>query len=54
VRLDLVGQDWPELVKIYASLDCLNRSPEEGGKGDPDQVRRVEELLRRLSGGPVL
>jgi 3-dehydroquinate dehydratase I len=46
VRMDLIGPDWPELVRfIKKPWIACNRSPEEGGSGNPDQVKRVEELL---------
>lgn len=46
IRLDLIGPDWPELVRfIKKPWIACNRSPEEGGRGNPDQIRRVEELL---------
>jgi 3-dehydroquinate dehydratase-1 len=46
VRMDLLGSDWPELVKfIKKPWIACNRSPEEGGRGNTDQVARIEELL---------
>jgi 3-dehydroquinate dehydratase I len=52
VRLDLVGPDWPDLVKfIRKPWIACNRSPEEGGKGDSNQVSRVEELLWAAEAG---
>jgi 3-dehydroquinate dehydratase I len=55
VRLDLVGPGWPELVKYLRKpwIAC-NRSPEEGGKGDPDEVKRIEELLWAAEAGAVI
>jgi 3-dehydroquinate dehydratase I len=46
VRLDLLGPDWNELVKYLTKpwIAC-NRSPGEGGQGNPDEVKRVKELL---------
>ena len=46
VRLDLVGPYWPEMVKYLKKpwIAC-NRSRDEGGKGDPNDVKRLEELL---------
>lgn len=46
VRLDLVGPYWPEMVKYLKKpwIAC-NRSRDEGGKGDPNGVKRLEELL---------
>ena len=55
VRLDLVGPDWPDLVKLIRKpwIAC-NRSPGEGGKGDPNQVSRVEELLWAAEAGACI
>jgi len=52
VRLDLVGPDWNNLVKYLKKpwIAC-NRSPEEGGKGDPNVVKRVDELLWAIEVG---
>jgi 3-dehydroquinate dehydratase type I len=46
VRLDLVGPYWPEMVKYLKKpwIAC-NRSRDEGGKGDPNDIKRLEELL---------
>jgi 3-dehydroquinate dehydratase I len=55
VRLDLIGQDWPELVKfIRKPWIACNRSPEEGGKGSPDEVSRIEELLWAAEAGACI
>ncbi len=55
VRLDLVGPDWPELVKfIKKPWIACNRSPEEGGKGNPNEVSRVEELLWAAEAGACI
>jgi len=46
IRLDLIGPDWSELVRyIQKPWIACNRSPEEGGQGDPDTLKRVKELL---------
>jgi 3-dehydroquinate dehydratase I len=52
VRLDLLGPDWTELVKYLKKpwIAC-NRSPAEGGQGNPDDVKRVEELLWAAKAG---
>jgi 3-dehydroquinate dehydratase I len=52
VRLDLVGPGWPDLVKQLKKpwLAC-NRSPEDGGRGDADQGKRLVELLRAAEAG---
>jgi 3-dehydroquinate dehydratase I len=46
VRLDLIGPDWPGVARYLKKpwIAC-NRSKEEGGKGDSNDVKRVEELL---------
>jgi 3-dehydroquinate dehydratase I len=52
VRLDLVGPGWPDMVKkIKKPWLACNRSPDEGGLGDPDQTKRIAELLRALEAG---
>lgn len=55
VRLDLVGPGWPDLVKLLQRpwMAC-NRSPEEGGRGDPDGMKRVEELLWAAKSGACI
>jgi 3-dehydroquinate dehydratase I len=46
VRLDLIGPDWPGVARyLKKSWIACNRSKEEGGKGDSNDVKRVEELL---------
>ena len=53
--LDLIGPNWPELVKFLRKpwIAC-NRSPEEGGQGNPDRVKRVEELLWAAEAGACI
>jgi 3-dehydroquinate dehydratase I len=55
VRVDLVGPGWPDLVKHLRKpwLAC-NRSPEEGGRGNPDQIQRVAELFRATEAGAAI
>jgi 3-dehydroquinate dehydratase I len=55
VRLDLLGPEWPELVKFLKKpwIAC-NRIPEEGGKGNPNEVKRVEELLWAAEAGACI
>jgi 3-dehydroquinate dehydratase-1 len=52
VRLDLVGPDWPALIKLITKpwIACY-RSPDEGGKGANDEVGRIEELLLAAEAG---
>lgn len=52
VRLDLVGENWPELIKyLKRPWIACSRRPEEGGKGSPDDVKREEELLWAAEAG---
>jgi 3-dehydroquinate dehydratase-1 len=47
VRMDLIGEGWQEVAKQLKKLwIACNRSAEEGGKGDKDEARRIEELLK--------
>ncbi|HEX7475881.1 MAG TPA: type I 3-dehydroquinate dehydratase [Dehalococcoidales bacterium] len=52
MRLDLIGPEWTDLVKFVKKpwIAC-NRSQEEGGKGDSDEVKRIEELLWAVEAG---
>jgi 3-dehydroquinate dehydratase I len=52
VRLDLVGPDWIDLVKLIRKpwIAC-NRSPEEGGRADSNEVKRIEDLLWAAEAG---
>jgi 3-dehydroquinate dehydratase-1 len=55
VRLDLIGPDWTELVKyIKKPWIACNRSPEEGGQGNSDRVKRIEELLWAAEAGACI
>ena len=52
VRIDLIGDSWQELVKqLNRPWIACNRSPDEGGKGDKDETRRIEELFRAMELG---
>lgn len=46
IRLDLVGPGWTNMVKYLKKpwIAC-NRSQDEGGKGDNNELKRIEELL---------
>lgn len=46
VRIDLIGAQWLDLVKLLKKpwIAC-NRSEDEGGNGSPDLIKREEELL---------
>jgi 3-dehydroquinate dehydratase I len=55
VRLDLVGPAWPELVRgLKKPWIACNRRPEEGGKGERDETRRLAELLRAVEAGAAI
>ena len=47
VRIDLIGDGWQELVKQFKKpwIGC-NRSADEGGRGEGDEARRIEKLLK--------
>ncbi len=47
VRIDLIGDEWPELVKQFKKpwIAC-NRIADEGGKWSGNEARRVEKLLQ--------
>jgi 3-dehydroquinate dehydratase I len=46
LRLDLIGPEWSAVARYLKKpwIAC-NRSPEEGGKGETNDIKRVEELL---------
>lgn len=52
VRIDLIGQGWSEMVKYISKpwIAC-NRSANEGGKAGPDEVKRIDELIRGANNG---
>jgi 3-dehydroquinate dehydratase type I len=52
VRIDLIGPEWPDLVHFLDKpwIAC-NRSPDEGGRGNPDQVKRIAELMWAAEAG---
>jgi len=52
VRMDLIGQSWPLMVGFLNKpwIAC-NRSSLEGGKGEADENRRIQELLRGINLG---
>lgn len=52
VRIDLVGDSWPELVKqLEKPWIACNRSAEEGGSWGGDESKRREELLSAIELG---
>ena len=55
VRLDLIGPEWTELAKfIKKPWIACNRSLEEGGRGNPNDVSRIEELLWAAEAGACI
>lgn len=52
VRIDLIGEDWQELVKHLAKpwIAC-NRSVDEGGRWSGTEARRIEQLLQAIELG---
>ena len=52
VRIDLIGDGWPELIKQLSKpwIAC-NRIAEEGGHWQDNQARRVERLLQAIELG---
>lgn len=55
VRLDLIGPNWPDLVKYLRKpwIAC-NRIEREGGKGSLHEASRIEELLRAAEAGACI
>ncbi len=55
VRLDIIGDDWRRLVKVFTKpwIAC-NRSRDEGGWGDFDTGKRVEVLLEAGKAGAYI
>jgi len=55
LRLDLIGPEWTELAKfIKKPWIACNRSFEEGGRGNPNDVSRIEELLWAAEAGACI
>ena len=52
VRIDLIGDDWPKLVKqLKKPWIACNRRADEGGNWQGSEVKRVEHLLRAVELG---
>lgn len=52
LRIDLIGDSWPELVKqIKKPWIACNRSADEGGQWQGSEARRVERLLQAIELG---
>ena len=55
VRLDLIGSGWTDVVKfIKKPWIACNRSLNEGGKADPNEVKRIEELIWAAEAGACM
>ena len=52
VRIDLIGEGWPELAKqLKKPWIACNRSPDEGGNGEGNETGRIEELIKAVELG---
>ena len=52
VRIDLIGDDWQELVgQLNKPWIACNRSANEGGKWEGNEARRIEKLLQAIELG---
>lgn len=52
LRIDLIGDGWPELVKqIKKPWIACNRSADEGGQWQGSEARRIERLLQAIELG---
>ena len=55
MRLDLIGPEWPELVQyIKKPWIACNRSRDEGGQGNPNDIHRIEELMWAAEAGACI
>ncbi len=55
LRLDLIGPEWPQLAKsVKKPWIACNRSPDEGGQGNPNEVSRIEELMWAAESGACI
>jgi 3-dehydroquinate dehydratase-1 len=52
VRIDLIGEDWGQLVKqLKKPWIACNRSVAEGGKGEKIEAMRIGKLLKAVEAG---
>ena len=52
VRIDLIGEGWPELVqRLEKPWIACNRLVDEGGGWKKDEASRIEELLKAIDMG---
>jgi 3-dehydroquinate dehydratase type I len=52
VRIDLIGDDWPELAgELKKPWIACNRPANEGGKWAGNEARRIEKLLQSIELG---
>ena len=55
VRIDLIGDDWQEVVKgLDKPWIACNRSAAEGGQWQGNEARRVEKLLQAVEMGAAI
>ncbi len=55
VRIDLIGDSWPELVKqLDKPWIACNRSADEGGRWQGNEARRIEQLLQAMELGATM
>ena len=55
VRIDLIGDDWQELVKqLNKPWVACNRSADEGGCWKGNEARRIEKLLQAIELGAAI
>ena len=55
VRIDLIGDDWQELVgQLNKPWIACNRSADEGGRWQGNEARRIEKLLQAIELGAVI
>jgi 3-dehydroquinate dehydratase type I len=55
VRIDLIGDGWPELVReLRKPWIACNRLAGEGGRWEGGEARRIEELLKAVELGAAM
>ena len=55
IRMDLIGANWSGVIKeISRPWVACNRSQAEGGRGQADEVTRVNELFQGLEAGAAI
>lgn len=52
VRIDLIGNDWPEMIqKLKKPWIACNRLADEGGRWEGNETSRIAELLKAIELG---